>query len=182
MNTTSTIYLIIFIIVIFFISSNVGNSLKYKKENMKELLHLNEDDKKMRLISSLLMVFMLISSVILITGMIKSNNYGFEQILTMVVLPVLMIVLYLPLSKKTKVSTIGIHKRSYLIRWEAIKGFNYLKPNEKNLVKVKILYNNASKDAYAELTFSKDDNQLDKFKEIAKEYRNIKKKDKKIGK
>ena len=49
----------------------------------------------------------------------------------MAILPVLVITLYIPLSKKTMISTLGIHKRSNLIRWADIKGINYLKPDEK---------------------------------------------------
>lgn len=180
-NTTSMIYLMIFVILIFFIFTSLNNSIKYKKENMKVLLNLNEDDKRMRIISIALMSFMIFASIFLIIGVIQAKTYGYEELLTMVVLPILMIILYLPLSKKTKVSNLGIHKRSYLIRWETIKGVNYLKPNEKNIIKVKLLYNNGTKEASVELIFKKDDEQIETFKEIVKEYRN-KKKDKKSGK
>lgn len=180
-NTTSMIYLLIFAIVIFFIYTNIKNMVKYKKENMRILLELNEDDKTIRIIIRLLMVFMVLFPVFLIIGMINSNVYEFEQISVMVVLPILIFVLYVPLSKKTRISTIGIHKKSNLIRWDAIKGINYLKPNEKNIVKARILYKNYSKDIYLEISLNKDEGELESFKELAKEYRN-KKKGKKSGK
>lgn len=181
MKASTIFYPLMFIIVIYFIYSNIRNSIKYKKENMEILLHLNEDDKRVHFISGMLMVVMVIATLILIIGIINSKEYAAEDILIMVVLPVLMVALYIPLSKKTKISTLGIHKRSYLIRWEDIRGINYLKPDAKNKVKVKILYNNITRDTSAELTFLKDEPQLEQFKEIAKTYRN-KKKDKKSGK
>jgi hypothetical protein len=100
----------------------------------------------------------------------------------MAILPVLVITLYIPLSKKTMISTLGIHKRSNLIRWADIKGINYLKPDEKNKVKVKIVYMLMNKDVSMNLTFLKDDPQLEDFKEHAKSYKSTKKKDKKSGK
>ncbi|MFA9423740.1 MAG: hypothetical protein ACERLG_09185 [Sedimentibacter sp.] len=180
-NMTSMIYLMIFIILIFFVVTGFKNTIKYKKENMKVLLNLNQDDKRMRTISIGLMSFMIFASVFLISGVIQAKAYGYEELLTMVVLPILMIALYIPLSKKTRVSNLGIHKRSYLIRWDAIKGVNYLKPNEKNIIKVKVMYNNGTREASIDLAFSKDDGQLETFKEIVKEYRNSKK-GKKSGK
>jgi len=98
------------------------------------------------------------------------------------VLPILIITLYIPLSKKTMISTLGIHKRSNLVRWDDIKGINYPKPDAKDKIKVKVIYNIMNKDSNISLTFLKDDPQLEKFKEFAKTYRNTKKKDKKSGK
>jgi hypothetical protein len=80
------------------------------------------------------------------------------------------------------ISTLGVHKRSNLVRWEDIKGINYLKPDAKDKVKVKISYMLMNRDTSIALTFLKDDPQLEKFKEYAKTYRSTKKKDKKSGK
>lgn len=182
MTASQILYPIMFIAVIYFIYSNIRNNLKYKKENMDVLLLLNEDDKKVHFMSSLLMAILIGATGILIFGLINSKTYNMEDILIMGVLPVLMAALYIPLSKKTKITTLGIHKRSYLIRWEDIKGINYHKPDAKNKVKVKILYYRINKDTSAELTFLKDDPQLEQFKELVKTYRNTKKKDKKSGK
>lgn len=182
MKASSIFYPLMLIVVIYFIYSNIRNNIKYKKENMEILLHLNEDDKRVHLTSGLLMATMIVATGILIFGMISSKTYTTEDVLTMGVLPVLMVALYIPLSKKTKISTLGIHKRSYLIRWENIKGINYLKPDAKDKIKVKILYYSINRDSSAELTFLKDDPQLEEFKELVKTYRNSKKKDKKSGK
>nr|WP_300090220.1 hypothetical protein [Sedimentibacter sp.] len=150
--------------------------MKYKKENMQVLMNLNEDDKSTHLISSIVMIVLIIFSGFAIIGMINAKAYTQESVLGMVILPVLMIFLYVPMLKKTKISNLGIHKKNYLIRWEDIKGINYLKPDAKNKVKAKILYTVGTRDTSVNVTFGKDDQQLDEFKELAKEYRNSKKK------
>ena len=182
MTASTILYPLMFIVIIYFIYSNIRNNIKYKKENMEVLLYLNEDDKRVHFMSSMLMTIMIIASGLLVFGLISSKTYKLEDILIMGVLPFMMIALYIPLSKKTKVSTLGIHKRSNLIRWEEIKGINYSKPNAKDKVKAKVLYYSANRDITIDITFLKNDPQLEKFKELAKTYRNTKKKDKKIGK
>lgn len=182
MKASHLLYPLMFIVVIYFIYSNIRNNMKYKKENMEVFLLLNEDDRSVHFISSLLMAILVGATAILIFGLVSSKTYNIEDILIMGVLPILMIALYIPLSKKTRITSLGIHKRSYLIRWEDIKGINYNKPDSKNKVKVKILYKSANRDIPAELTFLKDDPQLSRFKELAKTYRDSKRKDKKIGK
>ena len=181
MKASQILYPIMFFVVIYFIYSNIRNNIKYKKENMEVLLLLKEDDRRVHFISSLLMAILIGATAILIFGLVNSKTYNSEDILIMGVLPVLMVALYIPLFKKTKITTLGIHKRSYLIRWEDIKGINYQKPDAKNKAKVKILYYNINRDTSAELTFLKDDPQLEQFKELAKTYRNSKRKDKKSG-
>lgn len=182
MTAAQLIYPLMFIVVIYFIFSNIKNSAKYKKENMEVLLLLNEDDKRVHLMSRLLMAVLILVSAVLIRGLIEAKTYATEEVLIMGVLPVLMIGLYIPLSKKTMVSTLGIHKRSNLVRWEEIKGLEYKKPDAKGKVKVNVLYSLMNRDTNINLTFLKDDPQLDKFKELAKTYRNTKKKGKKSGK
>lgn len=182
MTASTILYPLMFIIIIYFIYSNIRDNIKYKKENMEVLLLLDQDDKRIHFISNMLMAVMITATGILMIGLLNSKVYKTEDILVMGVLPILMAALYVPLSKKTKITNLGIHKRSYLIRWEDIKGINYNKPDAKNKVKVKVLYKNANRDITIELTFLKDDPQLAKFKEIVKIYRNTKKKDKKIDK
>ncbi len=176
------IYPILFILVIYFIFVNVRNNMNYKKQNMKVLFQLKDDDKKRQTFSNILIVFILAMTSFLIFGMINAKEkFNLEATFTMIVLPVLMVALYIPLTKKTFISTLGIHKRGGLIKWEDIKGINYHKPNEKGMVIVKVVYTLMSKDATADITFKKDDELLETFKETVKEYRN-KKKDKKSGK
>ena len=182
MTASTILYPLMFIVIIYFIYSNIRNNIKYKKENMEVLLLLNEDDKRVHLMSRVLMAVLILVSAVLIRGLIESETYPLEEVLIMVVLPVLMIALYIPLSRKTMISSLGIHKRSNMVRWEDIKGINYNKPDAKDKVKVKILYSLMNKDTNINLTFLKDDPQLEKFKELAKTYRNTKKKDKRIGK
>lgn len=182
MNASQLLYTLIFIFAIYFVYSNLRNNLKYKKENMKTLFYLNEDDKTRHLISIMVIIFIIILTVFLLIGIISSGNFASETFFTLVLLPLLMVMLYIPLTKKTMVSTLGIHKRGALIRWDDIKGINYLKPNEKNHVKAKIVYAFAGRETSAELTFNKDDSQLESFKETVKEYRSAKKKEKKSGK
>ena len=182
MTASTILYPLMFIVIIYFIYSNIRNNIKYKKENMEVLLLLNEDDKRVHLMSRVLMAVLILVSAVLIRGLIESETYPLEEVLIMVVLPVLMIALYIPLSRKTMISSLGIHKRSNMVRWEDIKGINYNKPDAKDKVKVKILYSLMNKDTNINLTFLKDDPQLEKFKELAKTYRNTKKKDKKSGK
>lgn len=179
MNSAQIIYPLIFILAIYFIYSNLKNSLKYKKENMMPLLYLNEDDKTRRKLSTVIIMFVLVITGFLIAGTMSTGSFTAESAFTIVVLPVLMAVLYIPLTKKTMVSTLGIHKRGGLIRWEEIKGINYMKPNEKNMVAAKILYSLAGKDITAELKLGED---VQLFKETVKEYRSGKKKEKKSGK
>lgn len=182
MSATQIIYPLIFAFSIYFIYSNFKNNLKYKKENMKTLFYLNEDDKTRHLISTIVIIFIVFLTGILLIGIISTKSFTIESFFTMVLLPLLMVLLYIPLTKKTMVSTLGIHKRGALIRWADIKGINYLKPNEKNKVKAKIIYAFAGRDTSIELTFNKDDVQFETFKETVKEYRNMKKKEKKSGK
>ena len=176
MSGSTIIYSVMFVVVIYFIYSNAKSSIQYKKENMEILLQLNNDDKKMRFISSLVIVIMTGFTGILFFGMISTKTYTAENIMVMILLPLSMVVLYMPLSRKTRISTLGIHKRSFLIRWEDVKTIQYLKPDEKNNIKTKITYTALSKDVSADILFLKNDPQLEEFKELAKTYN--KKKDK----
>lgn len=182
MSAAQIIYPLIFIFAIYFIYSNIKNNLKYKKEDIKILLYLNQDDKTRHLISTIVIFLIISMTGFLLMGTLISKTFTVETFFTMVLLPLLMVLLYVPLTKKTMVSTLGVHKRGALIRWENIKGVNYLKPNEKDKVKARLIYSFAGKDTSVELTFNKDDEQFEAFKEAVKEYRNIKKKEKKSGK
>lgn len=183
MTGSTILYSIMFVVIIYFIYSNIKSSIQYKKQNMEIFLQLNNDDKKMRFVSSLVVALLMGFTGVLLFGMISTKTFIAENVMVMVLLPAAMVVLYVPLSKKTRISTLGIHKRSYLVRWEDIKSINYLKPNEKDIVKTKIIYTALSKDTTAEITFLKNDPQLEQFKEIAKTYNKKKdKKDKQSGK
>lgn len=176
MNFASIMYLLMILLITFFITTNVRNNMKYKKENMQVLMNLNIDEKSTHLVSSIVLIVLIIFSGFAVIGMINTKTYTDDSVLGMVILPILMIFLYVPMLKKTKISTLGIHKKNYLIRWEEIKGVNYLKPDAKNRVKAKILYNVGTRDASVDVTFMKDDPQLEEFKELVKEYRSTKKK------
>jgi len=182
MSTTQIVYPLIFVFAIYFIYTNIKNNLKYKKENLISLFYLNQDDKTRHLISTLVIIFVIVLTGFLLIGIISTNTFNLESFFTMVLLPMLMVFLYLPLTKKTMISNLGVHKRGTLIRWNDIKSINYLKPNERNQIKAKLLYTFAGRETSTDLTFSKEDSQLEAFKEAVKEYRNNKKKEKKSGK
>ena len=182
MKAASIFYPLIFLVLLYFLFNNTRNKMKYMKEGMEVLLLLDEDDKRVHLMARLLMAVMILLTGIMIRGLIESKTYFTEDVMVLAVLPVLVIALYVPLSRKTVISTLGIHKRSNLVRWEDIKGINYLKADAKDKVKVKIVYMLMNKDTSINLTFLKDDKQLEKFREYAKTYRSTKKKGKKSGK
>lgn len=180
-NITSLFYPIMIIVCLIMIYSNEKKRKQYKKENMEILYFLNEDDKTMRFASRLLLAFMILSSGFVFIDSFKRTGLYSTETLTMIILPFALIALYIPLSKKTKITTLGILKRQNLIRWDDIKGIDYLKPDLKGKQKVKVLYKTSYKDTTLEILFNKDDEQLEFFKKTVKECRN-KKKDKKIGK
>lgn len=182
MNPTQIIYPLIFIFAAYFVFKNFKSELNYKKENMQVLFYLNEDDKTRHLISKIVIIFVAVLTVFILIGVISSKSLTLESFFSIVLLPLLMVLLYIPLTKKTMVSNLGIHKRGALIRWDDIKGVNYYKPNEKNQVKSKVIYTFAGRDTSIVLTFKKDDSQFETFKETVKEYRNAKKKEKKSDK
>lgn len=181
MNTQSLLYSMIIVLCLFFLYANVKSYISNKKDNMEILYKLNNDDKTMRIVSKALLVFMVFSTFITYQASFAATGMNTENIL-MMVMPFLLIVLYLPLSKKTRVTTTGVMKRNSLVKWYDIKGIDYKKPDAKGKIKVKLLHKTSyNRDGVMELTFNSDDEQLELFKSTAKEYRN-KKKDKKIGK
>lgn len=181
MSAYQIFYFIMFLVVIYFVYKNIKDRITYKKENMEVLLLLDEDDKGIHLMSKILMVVLIVLAIILIIGLINTDDNVTEETVILILLPILMVTMYIPLSKKTMVSTLGIHKRANLIRWENIKGIQYMKPDEKNKVRVKITYS-MSKDVNIDLKFKKNDPQLPKFKDIAKDNRKTKKKGRKNDK
>lgn len=177
---TSLFYPVMIIVCLFLIYSNERKRRQYKKENIEILYFLNEDDKFMRLVSKLLLVFIVFSSGAILFESVRTMGLYSTETLTMALLPFMFFVLYLPLSKKTKITTLGILKKTQLIRWDDIKGIDYIKPDLKGKQKVKILHKTSYKDMALEISFNKDDEQLELFKKTVKEYRN-KKKDKRSG-
>jgi hypothetical protein len=158
------------------------NSAKYKKENMETLFMLEDDHKGRRIFGIVLIILMALVAAYLITAMQINEEFKVVDAIYTLITLILFIILYLPTTKKTKITTLGIFRRTNLTRWEDIKGINYGKPNEKGIQKIKILYKTSYRDTDMDLTFKKDDAQIEQFKNAAKEYRNNKKKDKKIGK
>lgn len=187
-STTKLFYPMIIVVCLFLIYTSEKKRRKYKKENMRILHYLNQDDKTMRIISSLMLIIMVTSSVVLLIDIARTIGLFSMDALYIVLLPFLFICLYVPLSRNTKITTLGIIKRTNLIRWEEIKGIDYLKPDSKGKQKVKILHKGPYKDTLTEITFNIGDEQFESFKNTAKDYRNKKhdnklnKKDKKSGK
>lgn len=176
------IYPIIFILAVYFMYTNLKNNLTYKKLGMVSLFYLKDDDRGRQRFAFIVIAFVLALAATLITGTIRyKQEFNVEHVFTMIVLPLVMLILYIPLTKKTYVSNLGIHKRGSLIKWENIKSINYLKPDDKGIVLIKIIHTMMSKDVSTNLSINKEDTILETFKITAKEYRS-KKKDKKSGK
>lgn len=182
MNAMQIIYFLIFVFSIYFVYSGFKNNLKYKKENMKPLLYLDADDKTRHMIGNGIIILIVAIASFLAINTVRTGVFTLEIFFMTLIFPVLMVLLYIPLIKKNMVSTLGIHKRGALIRWNEIKAVSYLKPDKKDRVKVKIIYTYSGRDTSTELTFGKDDSQLGTFRETVKEYRRNRKKENKSGK
>jgi len=178
----------IIVVCLFLIYSGEKKRRQYKKENLQVLYYLNQDEKIMRIVSSLMLVIMVTSSSVLLFDIARTIGLFSMDALYVFLLPFLFVCLYFPLSRKTKITTLGIIKRTNLIRWEEIKSIDYLKPDSKGKQKAKVLHKGPYKDTISDITFNKDYEQFELFKNTAKDYRNKKhdnklnKKDKKSGK
>lgn len=181
MKIGSLLYPVMLVACAFLLYSNLKKRRQYKRENIEILFALNEDDKGMRMVSNTMLLLIVVYFGLVLVDIVRFNRLFTAETLYVIILPFLFAILYIPLSKKTKVTTLGIIKRSNLIRWQEIKGIDYLKPDAKGKQKVRILFKGSYKDMQQEMSFAKDDEQLELFKNTAKEYRNNKK-DKKIGK
>jgi len=183
MNAASFVYPIIIIVCLYLIYANVRNTLKYKKENIETLFVLNEDDKTKRLTTLTIMILMILATAYLLFSIITQDAISKKEAIMPFILLILFVILYVPISKKTQITSLGIMKSSILTRWEAIKGINYAKPDDKGRIKVKVLYKSLyNTETFLNITFKKDDEQVEQFKNVVKEYRNYKKKCKKSEK
>lgn len=181
MTLTTIFYLVAIAVCLVMIYSNAKRSMEYRRDNMEVLYTLDKDGKGMRTLARVFLLFMVLASAAsLYDGIYRYGLMSFET-LQFVMLPVLFIVLYIPLSRKTKITNLGINRNGNLIRWSDIKGIDYLRPDSKGRVKARILYKTSYKDMVQEIVFEKDDAQIEKFKLTAKEWRN-KKKEKNVKK
>lgn len=179
MDITSLFYPVAIVISLFLIYSNYSKIQKMKKGNMEVLYVLNQDGKTIRTISRFFLIFIVLSSVVSIYDSITKTGLTSAETLSVIFLPIMFIILYIPLSQKTKITTLGIVRTVTLIRWEDIKGIDYMKADSKGRLKVKILYRNINRDMVIELLFHETDKELELFKQSAKDYRNKKNKNKK---
>lgn len=173
---TSLFYPVAMVICVFMVYSNYSKMQKYKKANMEVLYVLEQDGKTIRTISSTFLIFIILTSVITIYDTVSKTGLSSAETVSVVFLPIMFIVLYIPLSQKTKITTLGILRLLILIRWEDIRGIDYLKADSKGKQKVKIAYRISNRDAVIELLFHEKDAELELFKQSAKEYRNKKNK------
>lgn len=176
MDGNTIFYGVLSLLCFYLLFTSLKNYSQYKKEDIKTLYYLNDDDKFLRIFSIIVLIFMIVSVGFLIVDMMSSDNYNTTNLILLIVLPVLLIILYIPMTQRTKVTTLGIMKRSNLIRWENIRGINYSKPDDKGKVKARIQHpvGNTKRSTTTVLTFF-DDKQLIEFKNSAKEYRSKKK-------
>ncbi|MDD2495305.1 MAG: hypothetical protein PHE29_08940 [Tissierellia bacterium] len=190
MDGTVLLYSILLVFCAFLIYSAFKKQRQYKKEGIKTIFSLNYDDKVIRIICILMLVFLILVSAAAIYNALYVLNLQGSEIFYLVVLPIMFMILYVPLAQKTKITTLGIIKRNNLIRWESIKGIDYTKPDSKGKQQASILYKAAYKDGKIHLNFMPNDEQLEMFKNAVKDYRSNKKnknkenknKDKKIEK
>lgn len=177
MQLTSIFYPVVIFFCLFLIFRNVNSNKNYnvKNDNIEVLYVLNEYSKGVFVIF-LLIILMLIPRVLYIIDTMKNNIFNAKDAISVVILPILIIALYLSVCKKTKITTIGIIKKNYLVRWEDIKKISYLEPDIKGKQKVRIFYKYNRKNLYIELVFNKFDNEIEKIKKTANEYLNSNKK------
>ena len=73
MTAASIFYPILTIVLLYILFKNIKKSISYKKENMQVLLLLNEDDRRFRLMSRLLMAVMILLTGIMIRGLMETK-------------------------------------------------------------------------------------------------------------
>jgi Ca2+/Na+ antiporter len=185
MDGTVLLYSILIVFCAFLVYSAFKKQRQYKKEEIKTIFSLNFDDRVMRITCVFMLVFLVLVSSVAIYNSLYVLNMPKLDAFYLVILPIMFIILYIPLTQKTKITTLGIVKRNNLIRWGSIKGVDFTKPDNRGKQKAIIIYKAAYKDGKIVLNFLQNDEQFEMLKNTAKEYRSNKKnknKDKRIEK
>lgn len=161
-------FLIAIAFAVIYTISIIRKHMEYKKLNPTDIISLTEDNKSIRNICGIFLFFMIISSGIAFKEAYNQGLVIKDELLELVLTLFFFAVLYVPLSTKTKVSNVGIYRNSNLIYWKNVIAIDYLKPDLKGRLRVRILYkNNYNKQMTIELAFKKKMDEYNAFKELA---------------
>ena len=142
--------------------------IEYKKLSPTSIIALTEDNRSIRNICGVFLFFMIIASGISFKETYNQGSVFIEEILELILTLFFFAVLYIPLSTKTKVSDIGIYRNASLIYWKNVIAIDYLQPDLKGRLRVRILYNNGyNRKLTIELVFKKNMDEYEAFKELA---------------
>lgn len=165
---------------ILYLASVIKHYIKYKKLEPKNVVVLTEDNKGIRNICGVFLYFMIITGGLTFGTMFREGIFFTVESIKIILTFVFFIVLYIPLSSKTKVSNIGIFRNFNLITWDKIIKVEYMTIDANKNQKVRITYNNNyNRPMVIEIAFKKKLNELEALKNMVAEYRFPKKQSKK---
>lgn len=174
--------LILSVILIVFgsaaIYSNIRKQLRYKEEGIETIVALDHDNRLYRTLVPFVIVFIVLAAGAIVYNTLVVEKAGIMDIWYLLTLPIIVIILYFPMTRKTKITTLGIFKKNNLIPWETIKKieYKYSKPNKKGTIQAQIFYTESDKELNISVKFSENDKQFPIFKDKAAEYHRINKK------
>ncbi|QSX04765.1 hypothetical protein JYG23_08595 [Sedimentibacter sp. zth1] len=113
---------------------------KYKKLNPIDVVSLTNDNSSMRNICGVLLFLMLTLSGLALGSLFRENRFFSLESLKIALTLFFFIVLYIPLSAKTKVSNIGIYRNSTVISWSDIDKIELPTDNRIEKFKIKVTY------------------------------------------
>lgn len=160
-------FLIAIAFAVIYVISIVKKYVEYKKLDPTDIIALTEDNRSIRYICGIFLFFMIITSGVAFKEALSQESIK-NELLELILTVFFFVVLYIPLSTKTKVSNIGIYRNSSLIYWKNVLAIDYLKPDLKGRLRVRILYkNNFNKQMTIEIVFKKKIDEYNAFKELA---------------
>ena len=166
-----TFYLLLVALAIVYTVSMVKKYIGYKKLNPTDIISLTEDNQSIRTVCGVLMTILIVTSGISFKEVYDQGIVFNDEFWEYVLIFFFFLVLYIPLTTRTKVSNVGIYRNSNLIYWKDVVEVEYLKPDSKGRLKVKVLYkNNINKELTIELIFKKKMDEYEAFKESVKKY------------
>jgi len=161
-------FLIAIAFAVIYTISTVRKYIEYKKLSPTDIVALTEDNKSIRYICGVFLFFMIITSGIAFKEAYNQGLVIKNELLELILTLFFFAVLYIPLSSKTKVSNIGIYRNANLIYWKNVVAIDFLKPDLKGRLRVRILYkNNYNKQMTIEIVFKKKMDEYNALKELA---------------
>lgn len=158
-------YIILIALCIFFIYIEIKNKKEHKQKNIKILYLLERDEKATRFICKAMLVLMIIVSVFFMMSSITSDDANSSNSLIRLLIPVFIIVVYIPFLKKTQITSLGVYKRMKFLNWENVKRVKYFNPTKKGVIYVNVIGENTT----IKLAFN-EDSELETFKNTISEY------------